>query len=149
VRLSSVVKRDVDDPRSYYAAQAEAVAAVAQRNGIDLVVLFGSAARGRLKPDSDVDIAVRFTAGRPGFDVEARVAAELHAALRPPRELDLVLLNQANPTLLAQAAGDGIPLYVSSDDVWGLFRIYARRQFEDTEKFRQRRWEELQQRCRR
>src|SRR5438067_8862570 len=76
-------QRDTADSPAYYTAQPEAVAAVAQREGIDLVVLVGSAARGRLRAESDLDIAVRFVNGRPEFEAEARVAAELHAALKP------------------------------------------------------------------
>jgi len=139
-------QRDAADPRAYYTAQPEAVAAVAQREGIDLVVLFGSAARGRLRAESDLDIAVRFASGRPGFETEARVAAELHAALKPPRELDLVLLNHASPLLLIQVVAEGISLYEPSPEVWPLFWLYVRRRFEDTEKYRRRRWEAHQER---
>jgi predicted nucleotidyltransferase len=130
----------------YYTAHQEAVAAVAEQTGIDLVILFGSAARGRLRPDSDVDIAARFAHGRPGFETEALAAGELHQALKPPRELDLVVLNGASPLLLAQVAAEGIVLYTAAPEVWPLFRLYARRRFEDTEKYRRRRWEALKQR---
>jgi predicted nucleotidyltransferase len=139
-------QRDAAEPLAYYTAQPEAIAAVAQREGIDLVVLFGSAARARLRARSDLDIAVRFATGRPAFEAEARVAAELHAALKPPRELDLVLLNHASPLLLIQVTAEGIPLYAASPEVWPLFRLYSRRRFEDTEKYRRRRWETLQER---
>lgn len=145
----TVNKRDVADPKSYYTAQTEAVAAVAQASGIDLVILFGSAARGRLKAESDVDIAVRFAAGRPGFEAEASVASQLQAVLNAPRELDLAVLNQASPMLLAEVAGDGIPLFTSSSEAWPRFWIYARRRFEDTEKYRQRHWEALKERLQR
>jgi predicted nucleotidyltransferase len=136
------------DPESteYYSAHPEAVATVAQQEGIDLVVLFGSAAKGRLRPDSDVDVAVRFAQGRPGFETEARVAGELHQALKPPRELDLVVLNGASPLLLAMVAGEGIVLYAATPEVWPRFWLYARRRFEDTAKYRQRRWEALKER---
>jgi predicted nucleotidyltransferase len=141
-----MAQRDVADPIQYYQAHPQAVAEIAKREGIDLIVLFGSAVRGRLRPESDVDIAVRFVGGRPGFEVEARVAAELHEVLKPPRELDLVVLNHAGPLLLVQVADDGIPLYEESGEVWPQFRLYARRRFEDTEKYRRRRWEALKQR---
>jgi predicted nucleotidyltransferase len=135
----------IDTPE-YYTTHSEAVAAVAERAGIDLVVLFGSAARGRLRRESDLDTAVRFAHGKPGFETEARVAAELHEALRPPRELDLVVLNGASPLLLAEVAGDGVVLYAASPETWSRFWIYARRRFEDTEKYRQRHWEALTRR---
>jgi predicted nucleotidyltransferase len=138
-------QRKAETP-DFYTAHPEAVAAVAQRADIDLVVLFGSAARGRLCPDSDVDIAVRFVQGKPGFETEARVAGELHQALKPPRELDLVVLNRASPLLLAHVAAEGIVLYAASPEVWPRFWLYARRRFEDTAKYRQRRWEALKQR---
>jgi predicted nucleotidyltransferase len=134
-------RRDAADPLAYYTADPQAVAALAEREGIDLVVLFGSAARGRLRAESDLDIAVRFLHGRPDFATEARVAAELHAALKPPRELDLVLLHHASPLLLMEVASEGVPLYEASPEVWPLFQLYARRRFEDTAKYRQRRWE--------
>lgn len=139
-------QRDAADPVAYYLAQSEAATAVAQREGIDLVALFGSASRGRLRAESDLDIAVRFMNGRPGFEAEARVAAELHAALKPPREIDLVLLNHASPLLLIQVTAEGVPLYEASPEVWPLLWLYARRRFEDTEKYRRRRWEAHQER---
>jgi predicted nucleotidyltransferase len=136
----------VHDTRDDYLRSPEAIAAVAERWGIDLVVLFGSVARGRHRADSDVDIAVRFVAGRPGFPTEARVAGELHEALHPPRELDLVVLNRADPLLAANVAADGMPLYEASPELWLRFWLYARRQFEDTEKYRRRRWEAFKER---
>lgn len=139
-------RRDAADPVAYYTAQPEAVAEVAERAGIDLIVLFGSAARGRLRAESDVDIAVRFKGGRPGFDAECRVAGELHAGLNAARELDLVPLHNASPLLLIHVAAEGIPLYEASEELWPLFQLYARRRFEDTEKYRRRRWAALQER---
>jgi len=141
-----MAQRDVADPVRYYQAHPQAIADIAKREGIDLVVLFGSAVRGRLRSESDVDIAVRFVGGRPGFEVEARVAADLHDVLKPPRELDLVVLNHVSPLLLVQVADEGVPLYEASTEVWPQFWLYARRRFEDTEKYRRRRWDALKQR---
>jgi predicted nucleotidyltransferase len=145
VRSRTNKPREAETP-DYYSARSEAIAAIAQQEGLDLVVLFGSAAKGRLRPESDVDVAVRFTQGRPGFETEARVAGELHQALQPPRELDLVVLNGASPLLLANVAAEGIVLYAATSEVWPRFWLYARRRFEDTAKYRQRRWEALKER---
>lgn len=138
-------QREAETPE-YYTARSEAVAAVARQEGIDLVVLFGSVVKGRLRPDSDLDVAVRFVHGKPGFETEARVAGELHQALKPPRELDLVVLNGASPLLLANVAAEGVVLYAATLEVWPVFRLYARRRFEDTAKFRQRHWEAFKER---
>ena len=90
--------------------------------------------------------AVRFKGGRPGFEDEARAAAELHAALHAPRELDLVPLHHASPLLLIEVAAEGVPLYEASPETWPLFQLYARRRFDDTAKYRQRHWEALNER---
>jgi predicted nucleotidyltransferase len=145
VKSRTKQQRPAETP-DYYTAQSQAVAAVAKRAGIDLVILFGSVARGRMHAESDLDIAVRFVQGKPGFETEARIAGELHQALKPPRELDLVVLNGASPLLLVQVAGDGVPLYTAASELWPLFRLYARRRFEDTEKYRRRHWEALRKR---
>jgi hypothetical protein len=50
-------------------------------------------------------------------------------------------LHHASPLLLIEVAAVGIPLYEATAETWPLFQLYARRRFEDTEKYRQRRWE--------
>jgi predicted nucleotidyltransferase len=116
VKSSTKQQRRADTPE-YYTARSEAVAAAAKQAGIDLVVLFGSTARGRLRTESNVDIAVRVVQGKPGFETEARVGGELHQALKPPRELDLVVLNRASPLLLANVAAERIVLYAAAPEI--------------------------------
>jgi hypothetical protein len=57
-----------------------------------------------------------------------------------------VVLNGASPLLLAQVAAEGLVLYAPSPEIWPRFWLYARRRFEDTEKYRRRHWESLKQR---
>jgi uncharacterized protein len=69
-------------------------------------VVFGSAAAGRLRPDSDLDLALLFANDHVP---DAFAALELRAALeqRASRDVDLIVLNQASPILAFQAAKKG------------------------------------------
>jgi hypothetical protein len=72
-----------------------AIASYCQAYGVTRLALFGSAVKGTLRADSDVDVLVEFEAGRtPGFLGMAKMARELSALLggrtvdlRTPKEL--------------------------------------------------------------
>lgn len=70
-----------------------ALASVAARYGVQLVLQHGSTVTGAAHPGSDRDLAVLF-AGEPDVDNELRLLAELQA-LSPDREVDVVVLNHA------------------------------------------------------
>lgn len=83
-----------------------------QQDDVLGVYLFGSLARGRAAPRSDVDLAVLLTADHP-----PRRGLELQGTLRPavsPRRLDLVILNDAPPSLAYRVIRDGT-LLVGAD----------------------------------
>ena len=69
-----------------------------QDAGVDVAILFGSAATGVLRPDSDIDVGIVPSAGR-AFTVadELALGAELERALG--REVDLVRLDTASTLL--------------------------------------------------
>ena len=78
-------------------------------DGIEAAYLFGSAARATAGSLSDVDVAV--LVGRRGAGERT---LELIAALRPavaPHRLDLVVLDEAPPTLAFRVIRDGIVLH--------------------------------------
>ena len=67
----------------------DAVAAFCRRNGIRRLALFGSALRGEMGPDSDVDLLVEFEPGRvPGLIRLAGMEREL-SPLFGGREVEL------------------------------------------------------------
>lgn len=70
------------------------LAAVARRHGLEAVVLFGSRALGRARPDSDVDVCV--VGGRPGLD-DLDLMSDLSDALGG--EVDVVRFERAGPVL--------------------------------------------------
>lgn len=67
--------------------------------GLAAIVLFGSAVRGRLRPDSDVDVATLFEhEAIPGVEERLALRQRLEEAVQ--RDVDLIVLNDA-PTILA------------------------------------------------
>jgi predicted nucleotidyltransferase len=98
---------------------------------LELVVLFGSTAKGRRRRGSDVDVAVR-CAGTADLDT-------LHALLAPrlgSDRLDLVDLRRAGPLLAMEVARSGRPLYESRPGTFRQFQSLASRRYCDTAKLR-------------
>ena len=79
---------------------------------LTFAVLFGSAASGRLRPDSDVDVAVYGTsAGRLEIEQEREIdrETEIQIALErvTQRNVELLVLNRAPATVCAAALTSG------------------------------------------
>lgn len=90
-----VMTSNSDSPNRTATADAtdlRAAAVLLRGMGAKEVYLFGSAARNELRPDSDIDIAVR---GVPASRFFAAAARAAHALGRP---LDLVELGVPSPT---------------------------------------------------
>ena len=79
---------------------------------LELVMLFGSLARGTATADSDLDIAV--SAGAP-LDAEARIRLIDELALAAGRPVDLVDLTRAGEPLLGQIMTTGVRLWGSDE----------------------------------
>ncbi len=99
-------------------AEEERIKSLAQGfSGLDLLLLFGSRARGDVHPRSDWDFGYL---GGPDFDVDD-LLARLVFLLRTDR-IDLVDLRRANGLLRYRAAAEGIPLFESTpgafEDFW-------------------------------
>ena len=105
-----------------------ALAEVCRELPVRLVVLFGSQADGRARPDSDVDVAVQL-ADRRDWAALGSVGALLERLLQC--ELDVVPLNGAGPALLVNVAEDGVPLFEAAEGDWARFRATAYRVYED------------------
>ncbi|MGD8399345.1 MAG: nucleotidyltransferase domain-containing protein [Bacillota bacterium] len=86
----------------------QAVDLLREQLAAELVYLFGSAARGELRPESDLDFA--FWSERRFVDYEVfMVAQQLADQLR--REVDLIDLRKASTVLKAQIVGYGRNIY--------------------------------------
>ena len=130
---------------------------VATRYQLELIVLFGSWAKGKTHSDSDIDIAVRTT--REAFaqlstntekqwQWEIDLLADLDEIINEPFDIDLVLLNQVfDSTFLFEIARYGKLIYQNTLTTFNQFRAYASRRFDDDAKFRRWGWEYLKRRC--
>ena len=98
---------------------------------VELVALFGSAARGQSRPDSDVDIAVRCD-GLADLDaLYLLLAPRLATTL-----LDLVDLRRSGSLLAFQVARQGWLLYERDAGAFRSFQSLASRRYCDTDKLR-------------
>lgn len=77
---------------------------------IRVALLFGSLAKGKARPESDVDIAV--SKGRP-LDKEERKAIIIALAEITGRPIDLIDLEDARGLILKKSLTEGIPLIPS------------------------------------
>lgn len=96
----------------------------AKREDVAFSFLFGSQARGKAIPSSDIDIAVYFPPENPRpiqfeeaifYDQENELWAALERLLR--KEVELLVLNRV-PATIAASALRGIPVAIKN---WGLY----------------------------
>jgi predicted nucleotidyltransferase len=98
---------------------------------VELVVLFGSVARGRSRPDSDLDVAVRCDGAADLDALYLLLAPRLAATL-----LDLVDLRRTGSLLAFQVARHGRVLYERDPGAFRSFQSLASRRYCDTDKLR-------------
>jgi uncharacterized protein len=94
---------------------------------ISLAVLFGSAALGHQRPDSDLDIAV--SANRP-LSASEKISIISALAERTGRPIDLVDLNEVAEPLLGQVVRHGRKI-LGSDTLYG--ELISRHLFEQAD----------------
>lgn len=116
---------------------------LASAEGLRLVVLFGSAARGT-EPARDLDLGI--DAGRRLSTVD--LTNQL-ATLLGRSDVDVADLRRADPVLLRVVAEDGIPLYEAEPGAFGRFHSLAVRRFIDTRKLRDMEHREIHERLER
>jgi predicted nucleotidyltransferase len=84
--------------------------AIAGWPSLTLVVVYGSAATGRMRDDSDVDLAVL---GRTPLNVDARLSIASAIAGATGRKVDLLDLGRAHGTILSEVLTSGVRLIVN------------------------------------
>ena len=93
---------------------------LSHRDDVQLAFVYGSAASGRLRPDSDVDLAV---CGNAPFPVEQRIAIAADIEDIVCRPVDLLDLHTAEGLILYQAVVYGVVVKKHS----GLWEYYVRK----------------------
>jgi hypothetical protein len=92
--------------------EAPSLAEVCRRYGVKELSLFGSAARGEMTPDSDVDVLVEFESGvRIGVLRFESFAEELESLVG--RKVDLVTRRGLKPWVRSQVLRDARVVYAA------------------------------------
>lgn len=102
------------------------------RPEIDTALLYGSFAKGRVRPSSDVDIAVLLGAKQQD---DLNYLAKLSVALQEicPREVEVISLNQASPHLAFRAIQEGKIIFQRNRARWIRFVVKTISMNEDLE----------------
>ena len=110
----------------------ESIERACKRNGIRLLVLFGSLAKGRTHSESDVDVGYLLEPNRrPGL---LRLYGQLAPALGTER-LDLVRMRDALPLLAINIATSGKVIYATDKADWTSYAVHAMQEWDDVRKF--------------
>ncbi len=103
---------------------------VAQRHAIRLLLQFGSTVSGHVHRRSDVDLAALLDRPSLSFGEYADLLHDLQS-LYPDREVDLVLINRADPLLLKKITNTcRRPVHRLQE-----LRIYAFKRYQDHRKY--------------
>jgi predicted nucleotidyltransferase len=106
---------------------------IAQKHGIVLALKFGSSVTGREHPKSDVDLAILLDQPNVTLGEHAELLQSLQP-LFPDRELDLALINHADPLFLRKITDNCELLYGPLEKLQAL-KIYAFKRYQDHARF--------------
>jgi predicted nucleotidyltransferase len=103
------------------------IASIARKHQLKLVVIFGSFATGKNRKDSDLDIGV-LGSKEISFSSQIKLINELSLVFN--KDIDLSIINRANPLLLFQISKNAILLYGDRRDFLK-FKLYAFKLYHD------------------
>lgn len=106
---------------------------IAKKYGILLVLRFGSSVTGKTHSRSDVDIAVLLERPEISFREHADLLGDTQR-LFPEQEVDLALINHADPLFLKKITDDCQILYGTVERLQRL-KIYAFKRYQDHRKY--------------
>ncbi|MBM3770310.1 MAG: hypothetical protein FJW27_03310 [Acidimicrobiia bacterium] len=112
---------------------ANALAKIAERHGLALVVRFGSTVTGLTHPGSDIDLGILFERVPVSLEAEVTAIADLQS-LGQGRPVDVVVLNRADPLLLKQVSTRAV-LEHGTERRFDAFRRYAFKRYQDHRRF--------------
>ena len=112
---------------------SEQITPIAEKHGIILLLRFGSSVTGMLHERSDVDLAVLLAQVPRSLEAHAELLHDLQQ-LFPDREVDLALLNRADPLFLRKIT-EACRLLHGSVRQFQRFKIYAFKRYQDHRKY--------------
>jgi predicted nucleotidyltransferase len=106
---------------------------IARRHGILLLLQFGSTTSGRARADSDLDLAVLLEHAPRSLTEYTDLIGDLQA-LTPDREVDIAILNTADPLFLKKITETAGLVYGSQRRLHE-FKMYAFKRYQDHRRF--------------
>ena len=107
---------------------------IAKEYNINLMILFGSYLTKNFTQDSDIDIAIQAENIKLINQHKLEILNKIVAAFNY-QEIDLVLLNHADPLLKLQIAENGRLIYQKQDYLFNNFKVQAMNEHQDAKKF--------------
>ncbi len=106
---------------------------IALRHGIALIVQFGSTVTGHTHAQSDCDLGVLFERAPESLGMLADVVADLQS-VSPGRDVDVAVLNHADPLLFKQVMEQGRLLY-GSERRFQALQLLAFKRYQDHRRY--------------
>ena len=106
---------------------------IAARHRVRLLLLHGSTVSGRVHAKSDLDLAALFEHGHASLGSVIALSADLQA-LYPGREVDVALIDHADPLFLKKIL-EQCQLLHGAPRVLAELRIYAFKRYQDHRRF--------------
>jgi len=106
---------------------------IAKKHGILLILQFGSSVTGKVHARSDVDLALLVDRPRTSLGEHAELLHDLQSRF-PTQEVDLALLNRADPLFLKKITDTCQLLYGSPQRLQRL-KLYAFKRYQDHRKY--------------
>lgn len=108
---------------------------LAKQYALKVVMVFGSAAKGTMNADSDIDLAVLanrkfYEKDFSDFNCDLMRAEDVER-----REIDVVPIGNQNPLLLFNIFNDGKPIYVADQQEYYRLCSWARVSYEESQRF--------------
>jgi predicted nucleotidyltransferase len=115
--------------------KTDGLAELCRKRGISLIVLFGSQAQGVAKEGSDIDLGLVLDTYPITPEEELGLIRDL-VWITENANLDIAILNHADPLLGYHVTCHGHPLYEQEPYSFNRFQLRAWKRFIDTAKFR-------------
>ena len=106
---------------------------IARRHGITLILRFGSSVAGLARPESDLDLAVLLERVPATLDQYLDLVHDLQTTV-PEREVDVAVLNTADPLFLKKITERCVLVYGSSRRLQE-FKMHALKRYQDHRKY--------------
>lgn len=114
---------------------------IAEKYGIDMLVLFGSQATGKTHPKSDVDIGY---VSSESFELNTLFKIENDLSLLLQRDdVEVVNLRRISPVMKKIIADEGVLLYEKKPGTFIGYRMYAFKLYVETKPLRELRYQSL------